>query len=97
MALEDRISRGLPIYIILDADIALNLGAILHVEFAVGCEVMVIDGLALWDFDSVDLGRLRLPSLTVPVTIKSLVFGDVSANARSGKRVHHLSRVIPQE
>lgn len=97
IALADRISRSLPIYIILDADIALNLGAILHTEFAVGCEVMVIDGLALWDFDSVDLGRLRLPSLTVPVTIKSLVFGDVSASAHSGKRVHRLSHVIPQE
>ena len=77
-ALADRISRSLPIYIILDADIAMNLGAILHTEFAVGCEVMVIDGLALWDFDFVDLGRLRMPSLTVPVTIKSLVFGNGS-------------------
>jgi len=96
-ALEDRISRGLPIYIILDADIALNLGSILHTEFAVGCEVMVIDGLALWDFDSVDLGRLRLPSLTVPVTIKSLVFGNVSSDAERCQRVHRLSHVMPQE
>jgi len=87
----------LPIYIILDADIALNLGAILHVEFAVGCEVMVIDGLALWDFDSVDLGRLRMPSLTVPVTIKSLVFGNVSGDAEHCQRVHRLSHVMPQE
>ena len=83
IALADRISRSLPIYIILDADIALNLGAILHTEFAVGCEVMVIDGLALWDFDFVDLGRLRMPSLTVPVTIKSLVFGNSSLKEQS--------------
>jgi len=76
LALADRIARGLAIYIILDADIALNLGAILHRDFAIGCEVMVIDGLALWDFDFVDLGKLRLPSQTVPVTIKSLVFND---------------------
>jgi ethanolamine utilization protein EutA len=47
---------------------------------------MVLDGLRLHDFDYVDLGRLRQPSNTVPVTIKSLVFarGDeslVSASA----------------
>ena len=75
-ALAERISRGKPIYIILDADIALNLGLILHKDFAIDCEVLVVDGLALWDFDYVDLGRMRLPSKTVPVTIKSLVFRD---------------------
>ena len=96
LALADRIASGLPIYVILDADIALNLGAILRREFAIGCDVMVIDGLALWDFDSVDLGKLRLPSQTVPVTIKSLVFSNVSGDARCGKRVHHLSHVISQ-
>ena len=30
----------------------------------------------LWDFDYIDLGRIRLPSMTVPVTIKSLVFSE---------------------
>lgn len=98
LALAERISCGLPVYVILNADIALNLGAILHKEFALDCDVMVIDGLALWDFDSVDLGKLRLPSGTVPVTIKSLVFGDVSADVERGKRVHHLSHVpLPDE
>ncbi len=85
LALADRIARGLAIYIILDADIALNLGAILHRDFAIGCEVMVIDGLALWDFDSVDLGKLRLPSQTVPVTIKSLVFNDLATHLVAGR------------
>lgn len=93
LALADRIARGLPIYVILDADIAMNVGAILHKDFAVGCEVMVIDGLALWDFDSVDLGKLRLPSETVPVTIKSLIFGDVADDAHRPQRIHHLSSV----
>lgn len=92
-ALSDRIVNGLPIYIILDADIALNLGAMLHKDMALDCEVMVIDGLALWDFDSVDLGRLRLPSGTVPVTIKSLIFNDAAAGTERGRGVHHLSHV----
>ena len=75
-ALANRISRGKPIYVILDADIALNLGTILREDFKIDNEVMVIDGLELWDFDYVDLGRMRMPSRTVPVTIKSLVFRD---------------------
>ena len=33
-----------------------------------------LDGIDLRDFDFVDLGRVRYPSNTVPVTIKSLVF-----------------------
>lgn len=95
LALANRISRGLPIYVILDRDIALNLGAILHQDFALDCDVMVIDGLSLWDFDSVDLGRLRLPSGTVPVTIKSLIFSDVSGDLSQRQRVHLLSHVAP--
>ena len=39
-------------------------------------EVLVIDGITLWGFDFIDLGRIRLPSNTVPVAIKSLVFSD---------------------
>ncbi len=76
-ALANRISRGKPIYVILDADIALNLGVILHEDFEIDSDVLVIDGLALWDFDFIDLGRMRMPSRTVPVTIKSLVFRDM--------------------
>ena len=75
-ALANRVSRGKPIYVILDADIALNLGVILREDFGIENDVMVIDGLELWDFDYVDLGRIRMPSHTVPVTIKSLVFRD---------------------
>lgn len=89
LAMADRIARSLPLYIVLDADIALNLGAMLHKELAIGSEIMVIDGLALWDFDSIDMGRLRMPSNTVPVTIKSLVFTDVSHGARRYQRIHH--------
>jgi ethanolamine utilization protein EutA len=36
----------------------------------------VIDGIVLVDFDYIDLGKIRLPSHTVPVTVKSLVFKD---------------------
>ena len=88
-ALNERIAARLPIYVILDADIALNLGAILHRDMNIGSETLVIDGLALWDFDSIDIGKLRLPSKTVPVTIKSLIFSDVVDGVHRRELVHH--------
>jgi ethanolamine utilization protein EutA len=63
-----------PLFLVLDGDIAQTLGAILKEELRVTSEVLVLDGIALWDFDYIDLGRVRMPSFTVPVTIKSLVF-----------------------
>lgn len=87
--LSGRSARGQPMYVILDADIALNLGSILHRELGVETGVMVIDGLSLWDFDSVDLGNLRLPSGTVAVTVKSLVFSDIADGVRRRELIHH--------
>jgi ethanolamine utilization protein EutA len=52
------------------------LGAILREELKLENEILVIDGVTLWDLDYIDLGRIRLPSHTVPVTIKSLVFSE---------------------
>jgi ethanolamine utilization protein EutA len=60
----------------LDGDIALTLGRLLRDELDVPNDMLVIDGLSLRDFDYIDLGRLRRPSMTVPVTIKSLVFHE---------------------
>ncbi len=73
-ALGDRLARGRPTYLVLDGDVALSLGAILRDELGVSGDLVALDGLSLWDFDYIDLGRLRFPSRTVPVTIKSLVF-----------------------
>lgn len=75
-AVADRASRGRPNYLILDGDIALSLGAILHDEFGLPGDLVALDGLSLWHFDYIDLGRIRHPSRTVPVTIKSLIFGQ---------------------
>ena len=70
------IANGQPLFIMLDGDVAQTLGAILREELEVESEILVIDGVVLWDFDYIDLGRIRLPSNTVPVTIKSLVFSE---------------------
>ena len=88
-AMIKRIENGKPIYVILDADIALNLGALLKEELGVPNELFVVDGLVLGDFDYVDLGRIQLPSHTVPVTIKSLIFRDAPGGARGEERIQH--------
>jgi ethanolamine utilization protein EutA len=72
--LADRIARGRPVYVMLDGDVAMTLGRLLREELDVTGELLVIDGLSLRDFDYIDIGRIRFPSNTVPVTIKSLIF-----------------------
>jgi len=74
--LPKTISSGKPLYLVLDGDIAQTLGAILREELKIANEILVIDGVTLWDLDYIDLGRIRLPSHTVPVTIKSLLFSE---------------------
>ena len=56
---------------------------------SVESELLVIDGVVLWDFDYIDLGRIRMPSYTVPVTIKSLVFNEDPRGPRPRQRLHH--------
>ena len=86
LGLDDMILAGKPLFIVLDGDIAQSLGHILKDELEIPVGVLVIDGVVLWDFDYIDLGKIRLPSRTVPVTIKSLVFSD---DPRSGQRLDH--------
>jgi ethanolamine utilization protein EutA len=87
--LADRVARKEPIFIMLDGDVAQTLGHILRDELGVESELLVIDGVVLWDFDYIDLGRIRMPSYTVPVTIKSLVFSEDPRGPRPRQRLHH--------
>jgi ethanolamine utilization protein EutA len=75
-ALPRTLAAARPLYIVADADIALTLGHLIQEDPRVTGEVLVIDGITLWGFDFIDLGRIRMPSQTVPVTIKSLVFSE---------------------
>jgi ethanolamine utilization protein EutA len=72
--LANSIARRQHLYLVLDRDLAQTLGGVLREELGVESELLVIDGIELVDFDYIDLGRIRLPSHTVPVTVKSLVF-----------------------
>jgi ethanolamine utilization protein EutA len=75
-ALPRTLAAEKPLFVVLDGDVAHTVGALLKDELGVASEVLVIDGISLWDFDYIDLGRVRMPSFTVPVTIKSLVFSE---------------------
>ncbi len=87
--LKGTIEKGKPVYLILDGDIAQTLGGILKEDMRIASELLVIDGIALRDFDYIDLGRIRMPSYTVPVTIKSLVFTQDSREHGHAHRHRH--------
>ena len=82
-------SQREPIFIMLDGDVAQTLGAYSARGVVRRSEILVIDGVMLWDFDYIDLGRIRMPSYTVPVTIKSLVFNEDPRGPRPRQRLHH--------
>ncbi|MGB8628295.1 MAG: ethanolamine ammonia-lyase reactivating factor EutA [Xanthobacteraceae bacterium] len=86
--LAERVTGKLPLYIMLDGDVAHTLGHLLREELEVEGDLLVIDGVVLWDFDYIDLGRIRMPSYTVPVTIKSLVFSEDPRGPKP-QRLHH--------
>jgi ethanolamine utilization protein EutA len=95
--LATTIERRKPLYIMLDGDIAQTLGAILREELLVESEILAIDGLELRDLDYIDLGRIRMPSRTVPVTIKSLLFSEDPRSGRPPQRIHHHEHAHAQD
>jgi ethanolamine utilization protein EutA len=78
-ALADRIAAQTPLYLMLEGDVAASLGAMLREELGIASEVLALDGIVLRDFDFVDIGRIRMPSTMMPVTVKSLAFGAQGA------------------
>jgi ethanolamine utilization protein EutA len=96
VGVSDRLQAGAAVYVVLDGDIARTLGVILSEELGVRGDLVVLDGVVLRDFDYVDFGRVRQPSGTVPVTIKSLVFsgtGDQAQDSPGNQTSHRESRV----
>jgi ethanolamine utilization protein EutA len=89
LGLDRMIAAGRPLFIMLDGDVAQTLGRMLQQEMGVKSDILAIDGVTLWDFDYIDLGRIRLPSMTVPVTIKSLVFSADPRHPHLHPHHHH--------
>ncbi|HCL68564.1 MAG TPA: recombinase [Gammaproteobacteria bacterium] len=71
---SDTEHRDSALYLLFDRDLAQSVGRILTTEYEIGRPLLVLDGLRFKEFEFVDLGRIRLPSRTVPVTVKSLIF-----------------------
>jgi ethanolamine utilization protein EutA len=76
LGLRAQIDRGDTICVVLDGDIARTLGKILHEERALDSGILVVDGISLSDLDYIDIGNIRSLSRTVPITVKSLLFGQ---------------------
>ncbi|GGG00949.1 ethanolamine ammonia-lyase reactivating factor EutA [Paenibacillus abyssi] len=72
--LQRTIAGGRPLLIVLDGDLARTVGSILHEELKLSNPIVSIDGIMLQDFDFIDIGQQLEPSMTVPVTVKSLLF-----------------------
>ncbi len=71
---SDTEHRDSSLYLLFDRDLAQSVGRILTTEYEIERPLLVLDGLRFKEFEFVDLGRIRLPSRTVPVTVKSLIF-----------------------
>jgi ethanolamine utilization protein EutA len=85
--LAARIRTGESLYLMIDGDIAQTLGGVLREELKIQNDLVVLDGISLRDFDYIDLGKIRLPSFTVPVTVKSLLFSDDPRGPRRQERI----------
>jgi ethanolamine utilization protein EutA len=73
-ALPRSLAAGLPLTLLIDGDIGMSLGRIIRHEVAPGADVIAIDGVALKQFDYVDIGRMIDVTNVVPIIIKSLLF-----------------------
>ncbi len=90
-ALADGICGGLPetvkggqsLVLMLDGDIGKTIGNILTRECGVKADIISIDGVALKEFDYVDIGEMIKPTNVVPLVIKSLLFSTPAGAAIS--------------
>ncbi|MGH9199066.1 MAG: ethanolamine ammonia-lyase reactivating factor EutA, partial [Acidimicrobiia bacterium] len=65
---------GRPLLLVMDADVAGIIGALLQEEFRVTGSIVCIDQVQLREFDYIDIGRVLPAQNVVPVVVKSLVF-----------------------
>ncbi|MDQ7857735.1 MAG: ethanolamine ammonia-lyase reactivating factor EutA [Armatimonadota bacterium] len=65
---------GDPLVLVVDADVAGLVGALLQQEFGVRGPIVCIDQVLLREFDYIDIGQPLPEQSVVPVVVKSLVF-----------------------
>ena len=72
--LKDILAKGHPLVLVNDGDIGGIIGLHCQEELKLQSAIISIDGIALSDFDFIDVGALIPSSGAVPVVIKSLIF-----------------------
>jgi ethanolamine utilization protein EutA len=72
--LKDILDKGHPLVLVNDGDIGGIVGLHFQEELQIQNPIISIDGIALNDFDYIDIGALIQSSGSVPVVIKSLIF-----------------------
>jgi ethanolamine utilization protein EutA len=72
--LAEVLERGLPLILVGDSDVGGVIGIHCVEEMRLRNPIVSIDGIALKEFDFIDIGALLETSGAVPVVIKSLVF-----------------------
>lgn len=72
--LREILDKGHPLTLVNDGDIGGILGLHFKEEMEIGNPIISIDGIALNEFDFIDIGALILSSGSVPVVIKTLIF-----------------------
>ena len=75
LGLKKTIQKGVPITLVFNSDIGNIIGSILYDEIDLRSDVISVDQLHLHDFEYIDIGRTLEKTGTVPIIIKSLVFG----------------------
>jgi ethanolamine utilization protein EutA (predicted chaperonin) len=73
-AVPQTVRTGLPVVLLIDGDVGMTLGRVLHREVAQAGRVVAIDNVKLNAFEYVDIGQKIETTNVVPVIIKSLVF-----------------------
>ncbi|MGE5215433.1 MAG: ethanolamine ammonia-lyase reactivating factor EutA, partial [Chloroflexota bacterium] len=72
--LKDILAKGHPLVLVNDGDIGGIVGLHFQEELQLQASIISIDGIALSDFDFIDIGALIQSSGAAPVVIKSLIF-----------------------
>ncbi len=72
--LKEILDKGHPLLLVNDGDIGGIVGLHFQEELEIQNPIISIDGIALNDFDYIDIGELIQSSGSVPVVIKSLIF-----------------------
>ena len=78
--LKEILAKGHPLVLVNDGDIGGIVGLHFREELQLEVPIISIDGIALSDFDYIDIGALIPSSGAVPVVIKSLIFPTAPQN-----------------